>query len=100
MNGAAKGPKTADLLLTVAEIAATLRINQETIPNWIDAGTLPAIRIGRRVRIRRADFNAFVSAHPAGPGGRCHHPGRIHGGGLLEERRAYAGVARGLTRAA
>ena len=65
MNGAAKGPKTADLLLTVA----ALRMNQRTIPNWIDAGTLPAIRIGRRVRIRRADFNALVSAHPAGPRG-------------------------------
>jgi len=69
MTGAAKPPTTVDQLLTVAEIAATLRMNQQTIRNWIEAGTLPAIRIGRRVRIRRADFNALVSAHPAGPGG-------------------------------
>ncbi len=68
-NRAAQPPTSTDQLLTVAEIAATLRMNQQTIRNWIEAGTLPAIRIGRRVRIRRADFNALVSAHPAGPGG-------------------------------
>jgi excisionase family DNA binding protein len=37
-------------LLTVAEIAASLKMNQQTIRNWIDSGYLPAIRIGRRVR--------------------------------------------------
>ena len=36
-------------LLTVAEIAASLKMNQQTIRNWIDSGYLPAIRIGRRV---------------------------------------------------
>jgi len=68
-NRAAQTPTSTDELLTVAEMAAILRLNQQTIRNWIEAGTLPAIRIGRRVRIRRADFNALVSAHPAGPGG-------------------------------
>jgi excisionase family DNA binding protein len=69
IDGAAKPPTSADQLLTVAEIATILRMNQQTIRNWIEAGTLPAIRIGRRVRIRRADFNALVAAHPAGPQG-------------------------------
>jgi excisionase family DNA binding protein len=68
-NTAAQTPISTDELLTVAEMAAILRLNQQTIRNWIEAGTLPAIRIGRRVRIRRADFNALVSAHPAGPAG-------------------------------
>jgi excisionase family DNA binding protein len=36
--------------LTVAEVAERLKLNQQTIRNWIDAGTLPALRIGRRVR--------------------------------------------------
>jgi excisionase family DNA binding protein len=67
-NSAAQTPTSADQLLTVAEVAAILRMNQQTIRNWIDAGTLPAIRIGRGVRIRRADFNALVNARPAGPG--------------------------------
>jgi hypothetical protein len=34
-NGAAKPPTSADQLLTVAEIATTLRMNQQTIRNWI-----------------------------------------------------------------
>jgi excisionase family DNA binding protein len=59
-------PTSTPQLLTVAEIAAILRMNQQTIRNWIDAGSLPAIRIGRRVRVRRADFDALLSAHPAG----------------------------------
>ena len=42
-----------DELFTVAEVAAILKLNQQTVRNWIDAGQLPALRIGRRVRIRR-----------------------------------------------
>ena len=48
--------------MTVAEVAAILKLNQQTIRNWIDAGKLPALRIGRRVRIRRADFDALSRA--------------------------------------
>ena len=48
--------------MTVAEIAATLRLNQQTIRNWIDQGRLPAIRIGRRVRIKRSDFEQLLNA--------------------------------------
>jgi excisionase family DNA binding protein len=32
------------------------------LKNWIDQGKLPALHIGRRVRIRRADFEALVEA--------------------------------------
>jgi excisionase family DNA binding protein len=46
--------------LTVAEVASALRLNQQTIRNWIDAGTLPALRIGRRVRVRRRDFDQLL----------------------------------------
>jgi excisionase family DNA binding protein len=42
-----------DDLMTVAEIATALRLNQATIRNWIDAGKLPALRIGKR----RADLS-------------------------------------------
>lgn len=55
-------------LLTVAEIAERLRLNQQTIRNWIERGALPAIRIGRRVRVKRIDFEALL-ARPAGPAG-------------------------------
>jgi excisionase family DNA binding protein len=46
--------------LTVAEVAATLKLNQQTVRNWIDAGTLPALRVGRRVRIKRSDFDRII----------------------------------------
>ena len=49
-----------DEFLTVAEVAAILKLNQQTVRNWIDQGSLPAVRVGRRVRIRRADFLALV----------------------------------------
>jgi excisionase family DNA binding protein len=46
--------------LTVAEIAERLKLNPQTLRNWIDQGQLPAVRIGRRVRIRRSDFERLV----------------------------------------
>ncbi len=47
--------------LTVAEVATILKLNKQTVRNWIDAGALPAVRVGtRRVRIRRSDFEHFL----------------------------------------
>jgi excisionase family DNA binding protein len=45
-----------------------LKLNPQTVRNWIDAGTLPAVRLGRRVRIKRSDFDAFVEAGYTSPG--------------------------------
>ena len=58
-----------DEFMTVAEVAAILKLNQQTVRNWIDAGTLPAVRIGRRVRIKRSDFDRVVEASYSGPAG-------------------------------
>lgn len=52
-----------DEFLTVAEVAAMLKLNQQTVRNWIDQKSLPALRVGRRIRIRREDFQALVD-HP------------------------------------
>jgi excisionase family DNA binding protein len=49
-----------DSFLTVAEVAELLKLNQQTVRNWIDAGSLPAIRVGRRVRIKRADLDRIL----------------------------------------
>ncbi len=49
-----------DPFLTVAEVAELLKINQQTVRNWIDAGSLPAVKLGRRVRIKRADLDRIV----------------------------------------
>jgi excisionase family DNA binding protein len=48
--------------LTVAEVAELLKLNQQTVRNWIDQGSLPALRVGRRVRIRRSDFDRLLDA--------------------------------------
>jgi len=45
-------PQVSDEFLTGAEI---LKLNPQTIRNWIDAGKLPAVRIGCRVRVLRRD---------------------------------------------
>jgi excisionase family DNA binding protein len=69
-------PELEDSFLTVAEVAEVLKLNQQTVRNWIDQGSLPALRVGRRVRIKRSDFERIltesynggdVTAAPAGP---------------------------------
>ena len=37
-----------------------LKLNQQTVRNWIDQGSLPALRVGRRVRIKRSDFDRIL----------------------------------------
>jgi excisionase family DNA binding protein len=64
-----------DEFLTVAEVAATLKLNQQTVRNWIDQGSLPAVRVGRRVRIKRADFERILDESYSG------HPGSGRGSG-------------------
>jgi excisionase family DNA binding protein len=48
--------------MTVAEVAALLKLNQQTIRNWIDQGSLPALRLGRRVRVLRSDLDRLIEA--------------------------------------
>jgi excisionase family DNA binding protein len=50
-----------DEYLTVNEIAEHLKLNPQTIRNWIEVGSLPAVRVGRRVRIRRADLDRLLA---------------------------------------
>ncbi|MFZ1996630.1 MAG: helix-turn-helix domain-containing protein [Solirubrobacteraceae bacterium] len=55
------GASWDDEYLTVQEIAEHLKLNQQTVRNWIDQGSLPAVRIGRRVRVRRADLDRILA---------------------------------------
>jgi excisionase family DNA binding protein len=50
-----------DAYLTVAEVAELLKLNQQTVRNWIDQGSLPALRVGRRVRIKRSDLERLLA---------------------------------------
>ena len=56
-----------DPLLTVAEVAQLLKLNDQTVYNWIHDGDLPAVEVGkRRMRIRRRDLHRFIHEGPAG----------------------------------
>lgn len=48
------------IYVTVDEIAAELRVSRMTIYRLVNAGTIPSTRIGRSIRIRRTDFNAYL----------------------------------------
>lgn len=56
-----------DDFLTVTEIAETLKLNAQTVRNWIDEGRLPALHIGRSVRIRREDFERLLEESRINP---------------------------------
>jgi excisionase family DNA binding protein len=53
-------PNTTDEFLTVAEVATLLKLNPQTVRNWIDQDKLAAVRVGRRVRVTRADLERFI----------------------------------------
>jgi excisionase family DNA binding protein len=64
-----------DSFLTVAEVAEMLKLNQQTVRNWIDQGSLPALRVGRRVRIRRSDLERLLEeGYTAGAGSSGRDP--------------------------
>jgi excisionase family DNA binding protein len=63
-----------DSFLIVAEIARLLKLNRQTVRNRIDAGKLPAMHVGRRVRVKRSDFDRLVEesyVRPGAGGDRC-----------------------------
>jgi excisionase family DNA binding protein len=50
-----------DRLLTVGEVAATMRVSNMTVYRLIKGGQLPAIRVGKNYRIRESDVNKYLS---------------------------------------
>ena len=57
---------TDDEFLTVAEVAARLKLNHQTVRNWIDHGELTAVGVGsHRVRVRARDLDAFLGTFRA-----------------------------------
>ena len=47
-------------LLTVSEVAQRLRLHEMTVRRHIRSGQLPAVRVGRRIRVREEDLAEFV----------------------------------------
>lgn len=53
-----------DSLMTVPEVAATLRLHPDTVRRWLRAGQLPAVNLGGRrgYRIRRSELDRFLAS--------------------------------------
>ena len=56
------GPLGGDRLLTVAEVAESMRVSNMTVYRLIKAGELPALRVGKNYRIRSTDLVAYLDA--------------------------------------
>jgi excisionase family DNA binding protein len=54
-------PFVGDRLLTVGEVAATMRVSNMTVYRLIKNGDLPALRVGKNYRIRESDVDVFLS---------------------------------------
>jgi excisionase family DNA binding protein len=48
--------------LTTEEVLAYLQVNLRTVYRLIDAGKLPAVRVGRQWRFRRRDIDAWLDS--------------------------------------
>jgi excisionase family DNA binding protein len=54
-----------DSFLTTEEVLGYLKINLRTVYRLIEAGKIPAIRVGRQWRFRKKDIDAWLNAHGA-----------------------------------
>lgn len=49
-------------LLTVSEVASTMRVSNMTVYRLIKRGELAAVRVGKSYRIRETDLERFLDA--------------------------------------
>ena len=48
--------------VTVAEVASQLRVSNMTVYRLVQAGQLPAVRVGRSYRIREEDVDKYLAS--------------------------------------
>ena len=67
-----------DVFLTTEEVLEYLQVNLRTVYRLIKAGKIPAVRVGRQWRFRKADIDRWLEGQQArtpGPGpSRPHAP--------------------------
>ena len=56
-------------LLTVREVADSMRVSTMTVYRLIRSGSLPAIRVGTHFRIRTSDLDQYLEAQTFQGGG-------------------------------
>jgi excisionase family DNA binding protein len=60
-----RGIPGTEAFLTTEEVLEYLQVNLRTVYRLIDAGQLPAVRVGRQWRFRRSDIDAWLDAQRA-----------------------------------
>ncbi len=53
--------RPAGQFVTVAEVAAQLRVSNMTVYRLVQAGQLPAVRVGRSYRLREEDVDRYLA---------------------------------------
>ncbi len=56
----------------VPEAAEYLGVAMRTVYKFLDQGLIPAYKLGRVIRMKRADVDAFLEAHRIEPGSLRH----------------------------
>ena len=54
------GDLSDSTFLTVAEVAATMRVSKMTVYRLVHGGDLPAVRVGRSFRVTEDDVNEYL----------------------------------------
>lgn len=57
----ARRPFAGDRLLTVGEVAETMRVSNMTVYRLIKSGQLGAVRVGKNYRIRESDVTRYLA---------------------------------------
>lgn len=57
-----KSDPTSAMYLTVREVAAVLRVSNMTVYRLINAGELPALRVGKSLRLRKDDLDDYLAS--------------------------------------
>jgi excisionase family DNA binding protein len=73
-----------DRLLTAREVADRLGFSVATVLRWARAGELPGLRVGRALRFREDELDAWLAERATGAAPRegvSHHGGRARDGG-------------------
>jgi len=63
---------TEDQWLSTNDAARLLGITSRTLYRFIDQGEIPAYRMGRVIRLRRSEVEAFIEASRIEPGSISH----------------------------
>ncbi|WP_323793142.1 helix-turn-helix domain-containing protein [Nocardioides sp.] len=54
------GPTSDPKFLTIAEVAAIMRVSKMTVYRLVHGGDLPAVRVGRSFRVQEHDVDEYL----------------------------------------